>query len=135
MPTYTPKHAFLMTLGLIALCAAWAAWVVGIGLPLHPWCTMAEAVAVLGAAFFFAVLDKTGARWFHRLFAAFEWAILAAVVLALVFSVPGAPFPLWAAALPVAVFIPLAAALLFFGVRSMFREFRYWQLTGHLLGQ
>lgn len=124
MDNYTTRHAIYLTLITGGGVSLWIVFCFALGLPFHPWSSLAVAGFVGVSLFFFSGLDPVGVRILNSLFNLWSLLLLVCVCLAAVFGARGGAFPRWAL-IPLLIVGGLWLALvIFFGLRSIVRLLR-----------
>ncbi len=117
---------------VVAGCSAWTVWIWVNGLPAVPWIAVAVGIAVVVPCFCFVYLDRFAAQVVNRCVRCFNWTLLLCLLLAIMFSRPGQPFPIWAA-IPIGLTVlAILISVLILGPRSFYRSFRLWRITRNL---
>ena len=133
--SYTPRHAAILSGGVVLGGVVWISYCCWLGLPFHPWLTIALVIVFDVSLFFYSGLDPFAVKSLDSLFRVGELLILLCVFLAVVFGPAGMPFPNWAL-IPLVAFGVLAEiALLFFGIREICRQISRRTGNGKCLSQ
>jgi hypothetical protein len=121
MNGYFVRHAVYFTLMTGAGALLWIIFCFALGLPFHPWSSSAIGIFVAVALYCFAALDRAAMNVIGRLRGLWSVMTIICVGLAAAFGARGGPFPIWAL-VPVIVCLGLlAAAIAWFGARSIIR--------------
>lgn len=102
---------------------AWYIYAVAVlGLPFHPWCSVAAAVALMITFFFWSATSPATARIVRRTMGLWDISVFLAVLLAALFGGAGRPFPAFALVMVLIASSVLGAAIVIFGARNWLRH-------------